>query len=319
MGPTAYTHSEVFAKLKNTKEELDQNYTTFQLLGTLDYFIEAAIDPIVTAFPDLTDVFFAKVIAYQFDNPNTKCSRNDKLKLPVMLFNSVTSVGKKKREHQKKMLLNRGLLFGLVSVFLKTVNTYRKLHNPHIRLRREARMLGFNLAEQRVGSSFLYAAILQSEFYIGKAHHFKEVIVQKYTRLSIMQAKKTYQEIEYQKSLDDIIQIYLIYLSKAIDRCDSRQGVLAQYIKSWFYSARSEIMKSVARDSLNTSYDQLLEIGVNTKSVDPDQTYEAEQFLCATARKLDPSGAFRFATYIPEFYSSKDLRKLSLFITDGDI
>jgi len=309
----AYQHSEVFARLKSTKEVLTENYTTFQLLTVLDHFIENAVDPIVTAYADLTDVYFAKVVAYQFTNPNTKCSRGDKAQLPVLLFNAVTTNGRRKREHQKKMLLNRGLLFGLVSVFLKTVNTYRRLHDPCFEVPRSARLLGQKLAEERAGSSHLYGAISQAEYFLSKALKFKELIVQKYTRMSIMQAKRTYQEVEYQKNLDDIVQTYMIYLSKAIDRCDSRKGVLTQYIQSWFYSAKSEIMKSVARDSLHTSYDQLLELGMDAQSVGPDHTYEAEQYLCAVARRLDPTGAFRFALQIPESYSSKDLRKLSLF------
>lgn len=314
----AYVHSEVFARMKNIKEELTENYTTFQLLTTLDYFIENAIDPIASAYPALVDVFFAKVVAYQFDNPNVKCSRNAKATkdmLPVALFNSVTTSGRKKREHQRKMMLNRGLLFGLVSTFLKTVNTYRRLHDPQLQISRAQRLVLLELAAQRVGSNHLWPAVLQSEYWIGKAYHFKELIVQKYTRMSLMQAKHTYQEIEHVQSLNDIIQTYLIFLSKAIDRCDSRQGVLTQYIKFWFYSAKAEILKSVALESHSTSYDQLLEQGYESLSVDPDQQFELVQHLAAVAKRLDPRGAFRFALDIPESFSSRDLRTLQLFST----
>jgi hypothetical protein len=285
------------------------------LLSTLDFFIESAIDPIISAYPDLVDVYFAKVIAFQFDNPNVKCSRNDKGTLPTLLFNAVTTGTKKKREFQRKMLLNRGLLFGLVSVFMKTVNTYRKLHDPFVRLKRSQRKVLMQLAEERTGSTFLYAAIQQAEFWIKMAYHFKELIVQKYTRLAIMQARKTYLDVDCAKDLNDIIQIYLIFLSKAIDRCDSRQGVLTEYVKYWFYSAKSEIMKSVAKDGLSTSYDQLLEAGIDSQSVDPDTQFEVAQHLCATAKAIDPTGAYRFALQIPEHFSSSDLRKLQLFTT----
>jgi len=310
-----YTHSATFASLKGIKEELTENYTTFQLLTTLDYFIENAIDPIISAHPDLTDVYFSKVIAYQFDNPNVKCSRNEKASLPQLLFNAVTTQGRRKREFQRKMLLNRGLLFGLVSVFLKTVNTYRKLHSPHVKLRRAQRLVLRQLAEERTGSSHIFPAILQVEFWIQHAYHFKELIVQKYTRLASNQARKTYMDVNCDKSLDDIIQVYMVFLAKAIDRCDSRQGVLTEYIKYWFYSAKSEIMKEVAKDGLNTSYDQLLESGIDSQSVDPDTQFEAAQHICATAKGLDPTGAYRFALHIPEHYSNADLRKLQLFTT----
>jgi len=313
MGGT-YTHSQTFATLKNIREELDENYTTFQLLTTLDYFIENAIDPIVGSYPQLADVYFAAVVAFQFDNPNVKCSRNEKVGLPVLLFNSITTKNvEQKRHFQKKMMLNRGLLFGLVSVFLRTVNTFRKLHDPHVKFKRSQRRLLLDLAQKRTGSPFLFAAIMQAEYWITEAHKFKALIVQKYTRMAIGQARKTYQEVSYTKLLDDIIQTYMIYLSKAIDRCDSRQGVLTQYVKYWFFSAKSEIMKSVAKDGLNTSYDQLLESGVDSHTVDPDTEFEVMQHIAVTAKTIDPTGAYRYALQIPESFSSAELRKLNLF------
>lgn len=310
---SSYQHSATFASLKAIKEELTENYTSFQLLSTLDFFLESAIDPIISGYPDLPDVYFSQVVAYQFNNPNVKCSRNDKTELPARLFNSLTTQGRKKREHQKKMLLNRGLLFGLVSIFMKTVNTYRQLHDPYLPIDRTSRLMLLQLADQRVGSTCLYPAIAQVDFWIAKAYHFKELIIQKYVRMTIMQAKKTYEDIEHTKDLNDLIQIYLIYLAKAIERCDSRQGVLTPYIKFWFYSAKSEITKSVAKDGLGTSYDQLLEAGVDAQSIDPDSNYEALQHLCSVAKKLDPTGAYRFALQIPETFSSRDIRKLKLF------
>jgi len=310
----AYEHSATFASLKGIKEELTENFTSHQLLSTLDFFLESAIDPIVSGYPDLPDVYFAQVVAYQFVNPNVKCSRNDKVELPTRLFNSVTALDHEtKRQHQKKMLLNRGLLFGLVAVFMKTVNTYRQLHNPYTKLDRSTRTLLLTMADKRVGSTCLYSAITQAENWINKAYHFKELIIQKYVRMSIMQARKTYTDIDHVKSLNDLIQIYLIYLTKAIERCDSRQGVLTPYIKLWFYSAKSEIIKSVARDGMDTSYDQLLESGIDAQAVGPDTQYEAVQHLCTVAKAIDPTGAYRFALQIPEVFSSKDLRKLQLF------
>lgn len=305
-----YVHSDTFASLKGIKEELTVNWTTAQLLTTLDHFIESAIDPLVSAYPALTDVYFSKVIAYQFDNPNTKCSRNDKQVLPALLFNSLTTEGKVKREFQKKMLLNRGLLFGLVTTFEKTVNTYRKLHSPFFKLPRAQRKLLMQLAEERTESRFLFAAIQQTEFWIEKAYHFKEMIVQKYTRLALQSARKTYMDTGCQKDLGDIIQIYLIFLSKAIDRCDSRQGVLTEYIKNWFYSAKAEVVKSIAKDGLSTSYDQLLESGIESNSVAPDTEFESVQHLCVTAKAMDLTGAYRYALNIPEYFKASDIRKL---------
>ncbi len=316
MSRSGYIHSEVFARLKNIKETVTEQYTTYQWLSVLDHFIESAIDPIATAYPDLADVYFAKVVAWQSHRPSVKYSRDDKFKLPVLLFNSLTTQGREKREYQKKMLLNRGLLFGLISTFEKTVNSYMRLHDPYLRIKKSRRQALIALAEQRTKSSHLYSAVMQSRYYAKKAYWFKELIVQKYTRLALMHAKKAYEDTDFVISLNDIIQIYLIYLAKAIDRCDSRQGVLTTFIQTWFYSAKAEIMKLSILEGKTSSYEELLETGMASHSIDPDNRFELVQHICVTAKQLDPQGCLRFALGIPETFSSVERRKLMLFAVE---
>ena len=300
-----YQHSEVFAKLKSIKEDIDQNLTSFQYLTTLDYFVESAIDPIVTAMPIMVDTYFAKVIAWQTHKPSTKFSRINKHDLPTLLFNSITTDGAMKRKHQKDMLLNRGLLFGLLTTFQHTVNNYRKLHDPTYRIDPFRRKMLLAMAQARLGNDYLYASIRQVDYWAAKAFAFKELIVQKYTRLALMSAKSTYVDIAYQMKLDDVIQTYLVFLSKAIDRCDARQGVLTTFIQTWFYSAKAEVVRKVSEDSRNSSYDDLLDSGL--PAVDPDTSYEDVQHLCHTAQTVDPVGVLRYSLGIPEFYSKASL------------
>lgn len=310
-----YTHSETFANLKNIKEEVDSALTTAQWLQTLDYFIESAIDPIASANPGLLDNFFAKVVAWQSHKPSIKFSRNEKSTLPHMLFNALTTSGPTKREHQKAMLLNRGLLLGLISLFLGTLNNYKRLHDPTLKMSRTRRLLLMKQAEERVGSPHLYPAMIQVEYFSSKALWFKELIMQKYTRLALMNAKRTYKAVNYSQRLDDIVQVYLIFLSRAIDRCDSRQGVLTTFIQTWFYSARAEVQRSCV-ESQHTSYEEMLENGINSLVTDPDNAYEAVQHVSYVAKQVDPVGVLRFSLKIPEFFSSKDLKKLELFTTN---
>lgn len=309
-----YTHSDTFASLKNIKEEVRESLTTAQWLQTLDYLLESSIDPIVTANTDLADNFFAKVVAWQGHKPSIKFSRNDKTTLPVALFNSLTTQGAEKRLHQKSMLLNRGLLFGLVAIFLRTVNNYKRLHDPALKMGRSRRLLLIQQAESRVKSTHLYAAIMQVEYFSSKAHWFKELIMQKYTRLALMNAKRTYKAVGYAQRLDDIVQVYLIFLSRAIDRCDSRQGVLTTFIQTWFYSARSEVQKSCV-ESQHTSYEEMLENGIHHLTTEADHGYEAVQHLAYAAKQVDTVGILRFSLGIPEFFSKKDLKKLEIFTT----
>jgi hypothetical protein len=298
-----YTHSESFALLKDSQEGILENLTSHQWLSTLDYFLEAALDPIATANPDLMDNYFSKVVATQFNYQYTKFSRTKKEELPTLLFNAITSSGRRKREHQKKMLLNRGILFGLLSIFQDSVKNYKQLHSPFTKIDRISR-LGLIL---RQDSPFLYAALAQTEFWADRAYKFKTFLVQKYIRLSLMSAQRLYKELNHGVPLDDIVQVYLAYLSKAIDRCDSRQGVLTTFIQTWFYSARTKVKALMNRDS--PYYDSEEADSGNQISL----PYEAIQHLASEAKKVDHNGLVRYSLSIPEFFTREQLAVLTLF------
>jgi len=310
MASRTYQHSTTFANLKDIKEEIPGSLTTYQWLSTLDYFLESAIDPIATAWPDFLDNYFSKVVAWQFYKPAVKFSRNSREMLPHLLFNSLTTEGATKRRWQKEMLLNRGLLFGLVAMFLRTTESFMALHDPSKRLTPQRR-LAIQQAERHT-SPFLHSCILQVRYWDAKARWFKDLLTQKYIRMALMSAKRTYTDVDYAKELDDIVQTFLVYMSKAIDRCDSRQGVLTTFIQTWFYSARSEVRRQVATD-VHTSYEELLENGGIPDSTEPDTTYEAIQHLAATAKGLDPVGSLRYALGIPEFHTTADRQALLRF------
>lgn len=305
----SYQHSETFAKLKDVKEHIKVNLTSYQWLATLDHFIESAIDPIATAYPEYLDNYFAKVVAWQTTKPNVKFSRNAKEVLPVLLFNSLTSDGIKKREYQKAMLLNRGVLFGVINSYIRLTNSFMALHDPLNRMKRSPRMLAIKRTEE-LTSPHLYSATLQVRYWAAKAYWFKELIVQKYVRMTLMAAKRTYTDIKHRQKLDDVVQTYLVYLSRAIDRCDSRQGVLTTFIQTWFYSAKAEIQRGLAEEQ-HSSYEEMIENGLFVSATMPDCKYEALQHVAATAKKLDPEGVLRYACGIPEFLTAKQLRILS--------
>lgn len=319
----SYEHSDTFASLKSIREEVKENLTTPQWLSTLDYFIDSAIDPVVTIFPTLVDNFYAKVVVWQAHKPSIKFSMTDKFALPVKLFNAITSDDcKTKREHHRSMLLNRGLLFGLIAVFSQTVNRLNKLHSHQLNLGRVRRLHMIEVECNRLGISpnqrdHVYAALTQVEFFSKKAYWFKELIIQKYVRMALMNAKNAYTEAKCVPKLNDVVQIYLVYLSRAIDRCDSRQGVLTTFIQTWFYSAKAEVARMVNSNSSNLSYEELIENGLPIASTDPDLGFENLQHLAFTSKPADPHGVVRFSLRIPEFVQRADLDKLRIFTTKG--
>jgi hypothetical protein len=257
----AYEHSASFSKLKTITERISKNLTTLEYLHTLDMFLWHALDPIHAECPGLFQNYVAKVVARQTRKASRRFTSDDRTKLPIHLFNCVTARDQKRADAAARaMHLNRGLLFGFLALFFKRVERYEQLHtrfdiDPIIR-NSEIYAIETSLGVRHGGT--LYSTIQQSRLWYEKARSFKNMILEKYVRLAIMHAKTTYKDFNHHVRLDDVIQIYMIVVSRAIDRCDARQGVLTTFITNWFKSARSEVAE-MSKDQGDQSYEALVE------------------------------------------------------------
>lgn len=320
MAASGYTHSVAFEKLKATEEKIVDNLTSLQYLQTLDLFLWSALDPIHAELPHLFHNYVAQVVGAQTLKASTKFTSDDRQRLPVHLFNLVTDpVPKRANTHARAMSLNRGLLFGFLSLFLSQVQEYESLHqisdmDPIVRQSRIyqiERQLGL-----RTGAS-LYAVIQQVRYWTDKACWFKELITQKYTRLALNHARLMYRDIKHSVRLDDVVQIYLMTVSKAIDRCNARQGVLTTFILSWFKSARAEVA-ALARTQMDPSIEALHEqygdsIDEVLGTVMPNLEGELIQHVAYISRQVDVHGYLRATLGIPEFVTNDQIKTLKRF------
>lgn len=311
----SYSHSNTFGSLKGIKEGITHNLTSYQYLHTLDYLLYRAIALIYEACPSFVLNYLAKVIAHQALKPAIKFSRNEKSTLPSLFFNLAT---KGSMQGIENLNLNRGLLFGLIAQFLNIVNTYRLAAdmrlsvsaNMYVRVERQTKeLLG-------VEPEFnLHRIMREVEYWEEKAHWFKALITQKYVRMALLQAQSTYKELAHSVSLSDVSQIYLMYVSKAIDRCDSRQGVLTTFIQSWLKSAKAEAAV-FAKESLHSSYEELVENGSFAETTLPDSIYEELQHIAHVAKQFDREGYLRASLGIPEFVAPNHRAVLMNFIPE---
>ncbi len=317
-----YEHSVAFEKLKVTKERITANYTSLQYLQTLNHFLWKALTPIATECPTLFKGYLCKIVARQTLKASAKFTSNDRHKLPTQLFNCLRAPDSKVVEHAQEMHINRGLLFGLISFFLNRLEVYKVLHQkaelgPATRSRCWA--IECELGVRDGGE--LYSAIMDVEYWSAKARTWKDQIIEKYTRMALLQAQSTYKEYKFAVKLDDIVQIYLVVVSRAIDRCDSRHGVITTFMQSWFKSAKSEVAK-LAEGSHDSSYESLIEdhgdaihdlLGV----AQPDQSTEMWQHVAYTAQQVDPQGLVRTSMGIPQYVSLRHRKLLEEFINEG--
>jgi len=319
-----YQHSKSFERLKGINESITGNLTSLQYLQTLDMFLWRSIEPIHAECPSLFNNYLAKVVANQSLRASTKFSSDDRSKLPILLFNLLSEPDPKKaHEHAKSMHINRGILFGFVSMFLNKLRHYKKLHDPFTTMDDVYRRSEIYRVEQEMGvrqGGSLYAAMQQAQYWDEMARDFKGKILQKYTRMSLMNAKLTYADYNHYVKLDDVVQIYLMTADRAIDRCDARQGVLTTFIQNWFKSARSEVA-DLAKSQTDQSYEALAEehgdavsdiIGFSIA----DTSSELEQHVAYVAKQMDRLGYTRGPLHIPEFCTKEQMALLESLAVD---
>lgn len=320
----SYAHSKAFESLKGIKEEITGNFTSPQYLNALDLFLWNALEPIHAECPSFFNNYITKVVARQTLKASTKftsLTQEDRAKLPVLLFNALTQPdARKAHEHVRSMLINRGLLFGFIVLFLAKLRRYETLQSAFYPMDPIARRSEIYYIERSIGlrpNGSLFGCIQQVRHFYQKAAKFKEMIMEKYTRMTLMQAKRTYEDFNHYVPLDDVVQIHLLTTSKAIDRCDSRQGVLTTFIQNWFKSSRSEV-SDLAKSQTDQSIESLNDDHGDASAAVlgftmPDTSAELEQHLSYVAKTVDPQGYLRSILGIQEHLTRDQIETLVMF------
>lgn len=304
-----YKHSKSFAELKAIHEDIQINLTSLQYLQILDYYLYNAVFYLHKISPNFLNQFIAKVIAYQQIHSMSKVSSESREKVSCMFFNYITT---NDRANLKQLYLNRGLYFGLINYWLNKNRLYFKGQSiledlPQIELSSEIDITNKEM-------HFAYFKCV--EYWFNLALDFKAKIVQKYTRMTLLQAQKTYVEYNHLMDLDDVTQIYLQVMSKAIDRCDSRFGVLTTFIQSWLKSAKAIVQKTTASMIETASVEELSEqfgdSAFGSISSEDSQTNLLHD-LMYYASIYDSTGCLRIKYHIPQYLSPAQIDLLNSY------
>ena len=305
-----YKHSEVFAEVKAIEEDIKINLTSLQYLQILDYYLWNSLRFLINISPTFFTCYLSKVIAYQQVHSMSKLSSESREAITNNFYNYVTTGDV---EWVKKLYLNRGLYFGIISYWLSRSNEYFQLRSPFNTTEDAPERMHAIANELSITDARLYYAnYKQVAYWFNKAQDFKSKIMQKYVRMTILQAQKAYVEYNHEIDLDDVTQIYLQIMSKAIDRCDSRFGVLTTFIQSWLKSAKAIVQRMVQTKQHSTSYEGLIEEYGDSADVGVtlfDNSFDALQELSYVAQKVDTTGCLRIKYKIPQFMSVQN-RKL---------
>ena len=325
-----YESSRSFQQLKGIKEKIQQNLTTSQYMRIYDDYLTKAAAPIIQS-SNVFDVFLGRVVSWQAKSSRRKVSFQDQEDLPRLAANFfLQSDSEEKLKAYADLQLDRGIRISFLNDFHESMIPYRKacdeeLEPSNSKTTRIAHCLKIRyVIESSIEFSRpLIGVIRESEFWMAKAMEFKQSILEKYIRLALNAAQKDYVEFfRHSESLDDILQTYIMYASRAIDRCDYKKGPLTSHIQTHFLAARNSLVKKRDRTSSQFYFENQLTQGeddVSSELRSPSFNHElnssnsqSEVELSALAKLVDPIGATRSYLKIREHLSEKDRMLLNL-------
>lgn len=321
--------------LKRVKEQLDQNYTSFQLLSVLDQLLWKSMWPILRT-TDYFDRVLANVIGWSATNPRRKLSS-----LPKDRFNTyamaylAADTPKIKFRILKKMRIERNVLFYVVGRFLEIMQDVPPAR-PSQRIANALAVFDYE---------GLWFAAREAGYWHQQSIEFKGMIMEKYMRFVMMEAQMFHkQQRDHNPHLnfdiEDLAQNFNLAVNKAIDKCDAQQGTLTSYIKNWIKDAKGNpqlrgeygiaytIPASQRRLMAQSTNNKAVNISVSIddeelQGLRSDSNIEEEyerqrtiELVRKLAKRADPTGISRMFLGIGEILRPEELRQLETQVSN---
>jgi hypothetical protein len=331
----AYRSSRTFQELKDLRESLTSNLTTSQYLKTYDEFLERAMTPILTKCR-FFDTFLGRLISWQARSHRRKISFLGREDFPRLAVNFLLQSSDEDRiAAYRNLQLDRGIRMEFLRIFQESFTDYRKacdLTLPAPTGSKSSQLAWCLKVRHSVETGLrtkqpMLTILRESEYWMSVSLEFKQMIMEKYVRLALNAAQRDYVNFfRCSVDLDDIVQTYLLYTSRAIDRCDYRQGALTSHIQHYFLAARAAVLKQKERHAseLNLNiHDPALEDELPSEFKSPASQFESARdseeelrVLSKLTKIVDPVGAARAYLEIPEALPKRELQLLRLLKHD---
>ena len=327
--------SYVLNALKSVKEQLPENYSSRQLLATLDSLLFSAVNPILqnTQFLDR----HLSIVAGWYTNAARRklASLDSKENFNSIVAAMIVARTPEERIHAWKTLkLERTITFWLIQQWLDTMKPWPKaVVNNDYKLKLSCERRGCLIQHECI-----FQLIQKVEFWLARSIDFKQQIMEKYMRYAMLEAH-AYQSYHREHNphlvidVNEVAQNFMLAVSKGIDKCDTDKGVLTSYVKSWLKDARNTTVfsheygtafsitsskkRDIARDlsdmnniSVSLEADEVK----NLQSTEDIETTLISRNVVNTVRQLakaaDPLGLGRLVLQITETLNEDELRLL---------
>jgi hypothetical protein len=318
MAYQGYKHSETFARLKRITETIPNNLTSIEYLRTLDYLLENALYPIIISTGFL-DIFLSKILAWQSTNPKRKTTSENKRDLPsyVVLY-LISATPEQKMKIYRKIGFDRGITMEIIRRWLELMTKYETLIGVLEPTLEQVQMINKLLVA--VGANedgYPYGAYLQARFWVERANYFKSLILEKYTRMVLNTAQSDYVRFKHKIDLEDIMQVYFMAASKAIDKCDPNKGVLTTHIQHWLLSAKNVVVKNYLDSHIEQQISKPMPESqelVEKFISDRDVPAEASALMESTEDKMERTGTIDRVRQIAKFFDPYGYARLTMGI-----
>lgn len=318
-----YKSSRAFQELKNVKEKLLVNMTTSQYMKLYDEYLEKAMNPII-ANCKFFDTYLSQLISWQARSHRRKISFVGQIEFPRLAVNfMLQSTGEQRIEAYKKLSLDRGIVIEFLRLFESMTSNYKKASNLELfggDLQKCLRIIAETETSLRPKIP-LISIIRESSYWFNHALNFRHLILEKYIRLTLNAAQRDYVEFfQGREELDDVVQAYLLYTARAIDRCDYRQGALTSHIQKYFLAAKAHVLKGLdsRNDSLHDEDEPCNEYGKDSELQSPDiQLFnktlneDSSKVISQLSKLMDPEGYARGYLGIPEVLNEHEIQLLT--------
>ena len=224
----SYEHSTIMSILKRVDESIKDNYSSAQYMEVWDTLLYNAIEPILRC-TNLVEVILSDVLHFYTENHRRKISILGKEEVLTCFFLFLAAPEQKKLARLKDIRLERSILKFIITTFLEKTEFYPKLmvSRCHKDKQRIADMMaGIEASIGMNKNEDLFCTINTVKFWYEQSSTFKSQLLEKYYRLIVVEAQAFYASNNSNTKLDDILQNFVLFSSKALDKYDSSNGTL---------------------------------------------------------------------------------------------
>lgn len=333
--------SHVIDVLKGVKEKLPDNYSTEQLLDTLDELILRAVNSIIEC-SNFLDSRLVTIATWYSTNQRRKISPIDKGQFIASTVAYQLSDTRTKARIYRKLGLERNLSIALIHLWLTTAKEIVDLELDCLCDQDkdgESRLSFLRLQLGVTQPHLIFSSFHTVNYYVKQALMFREQMAEKYMRKVVNEAVAYHKDQTKRNgprmNLNDIAQNFMVAVLKAIDKCDSKKGTLTTYVDHWLTNAKTTnvfrhetgvaySLPSGQRKNLATGLSVISNFAVSIDdseiiNMEAEQNQEEElirQDIINHVRQLskavDPVGLGRIYLGITEVLSAEEVSQLRL-------